>query len=469
MKPRDPHLEQLFVVSLSLAAAACGATTTPSTDGPGPDPVGSTSASAAASVSRPGKPHHVPHDDSTPEGYARGYQSVSNFGAALSGLELQGFADAVDGKLVCEGERPCPAAWDTLMDGTFSRAAFVKKRSNLAVITPQNFFQWVGPVDGPERAALRARVEPWRKTTTCAKLAELGYACAPGSAPDGIPVRAVDGGFEVATFDERNVCTEHGGYFTATSLGAVIVDPEGNLTEAATVLTAATDAKARANIECMMPVPGRRSAASGAEASCDDDPASITAYLERAMRHEAQAAIAFDELADELAMHGAHAELVAEARASAGDERRHAAIFARLLRRAAPSGARADAPRRSLVELLVENANEGCANETYAAVVATHQASHAPDARLRSALGRIARDEQRHADLSFRIHAWGRSVLDAAAARELDRALASAVDAFAERGASSPVGRALGEPAPAVARDAFRRVARDLASRHAPA
>lgn len=459
MNKRESQLERLFLMGLSLAGGACAATP-PATDGPG-DAVGSASASVAA-PGRSSAPVDWPHDDATPEGYARGYRSAPRFQASLSGLELQGFADVVDGKFACEGDKPCPAAWDKLIDGQFWRAAVVKKRGTLAVITSASFFEWIGPVDGPERAALRANVEQGRKTTTCRKLEELGFACGPGSEADGIPVRPVEGGFEVATFDMRNVCHENGGYASAVSLGALVIDRDGVASNHDNVLTLALDAKHRDTLECQYPVPGRRT--EGVEGGPRGECSATVDYLARAAREEAAAVIAFERLAEELAAHGAPGALTDAARRAADDERRHAATFQAELERASASPAISPAHPtrpdrvRPLLTVLLENAKEGCANETYAAVVATHQGLAAPSARLRGVFRRIARDERRHAALSYRVHAWGRRVVSDLERRALDTALDDAVSAFAEAGATTPAGRALGEPEAAVARTAFTHV-----------
>lgn len=475
MRRRDKDLERLFLVGLSLAAASCAGAAGDASE----VPLGSASVGASSATSPPNEkpPASVtpidigpPPDPSTPEGYARGYRSAGPFTAALSGLELQGFVD-YDGKLVCEDEKPCPAAWDALATGDFSRAAIVKKRYSLAAITTTNFFEWVGPVQDPERAALRARLEEGRTTTTCAKLAELGYPCATGSDPGGIPVRPVDAGFEVVTFDSRNVC-DGGRWGNAVSIGALVIDREGEARDTDNVLIEATDAKARETTTCHYAVKGRRPRGwVGATPGAED---SRLAYLLRSAREEAAAAVAFEELASELARHGAPEELVRDARKAASDERRHAAIFRREATRRAPDigaerASEEGAPRgsallrrRSLLSMLVENAREGCANETYAAVVATYQASHAPTRRGRALFRGIARDEQRHASLAHRIHAWGRELVGGAARRSLDAALDAAIEGFAVSGATTPAGLALGEPEPELARAAFTEVVRAL-------
>lgn len=477
MRRRNDDLQSLFLVGLSLAAASCAAAAadaggTPvasaSADGTGSaDPIEKPAASARPVAGEPAP------DPSTPEGYARGYRSAGPFAAALSGLELQGFAEFDGDRLVCEDEKPCPASWDSLETTAYGRVAVVKKRYSLAAITTTNFFEWVGPVQDPERAALRAKLEDRRDTTTCGKLAELGYPCATGSDPAGIPVRVVRDGFEVATFDSRNVC-EGSKWGNAVSLGALVIDREGEARDADNVLIEATDAKARENVTCRYPMKGRSPRGYVATAPAAGE--SSLSYLLRAAREEAAAAIAFEELADELAHHGAPEDLTRDARRSAADERRHAALFRREAARRMPgfvgdseAPRRAPARARSLASMLVENAREGCANETYAAVVATHQAMHATTARERALFRGVARDEQRHAELAHRIHAWGRTVVDGAARARVDAAFEAAVSGFALGGATTPAGLALGEPAPELARAAFMRVVRALEERVARA
>jgi hypothetical protein len=67
------------------------------------------------------------------------------------------------------------------------------------------------------------------------------------------------------------------------------------------------------------------------------------------------------------------------------------------------AGARAARP---LCDIAVENAVEGCVRETYGALAASWQAVKAADPEVRDAMRTIARDEVRHAALSFRLHRW---------------------------------------------------------------
>jgi hypothetical protein len=61
---------------------------------------------------------------------------------------------------------------------------------------------------------------------------------------------------------------------------------------------------------------------------------------------------------------------------------------------------------RSLTAIAEENAVEGCVRETFGALLATFQATHAADTSVRAAMRRIARDETRHAVLGWRIASW---------------------------------------------------------------
>lgn len=111
---------------------------------------------------------------------------------------------------------------------------------------------------------------------------------------------------------------------------------------------------------------------------------------------------------------------------------------------------------RALDEILRENVLEGCVNETYSAVVATHQADHAPSDRLRAVFRAIAADERAHAALSYRIHACGLSVSSSASALRED--LRRANERVRKSVSITALGRAVGEPEPALAVSAFEHV-----------
>ncbi len=66
-------------------------------------------------------------------------------------------------------------------------------------------------------------------------------------------------------------------------------------------------------------------------------------------------------------------------------------------------------PAPTLERSLVTAIREGCVGETVAALEAAELAEHVADPVLRSALTRIAADEQRHAELAFRFVEWALS------------------------------------------------------------
>ena len=138
-----------------------------------------------------------------------------------------------------------------------------------------------------------------------------------------------------------------------------------------------------------------------------EDP--VTAWLARAAHDEAGSVHAFDALHSELVDHGAPASLLRRVRRAAAEERRHALAVDRLVR---ARGGRWRRPRlhpmptRDLRALAIENAVEGCVRETWAALSAAHQAAHARDPAIRTAMLTIAADERRHAELAWAIDAW---------------------------------------------------------------
>lgn len=158
---------------------------------------------------------------------------------------------------------------------------------------------------------------------------------------------------------------------------------------------------------------------------------SVGTYLAKAAHLEAASVHAFERLARELAAHGAPDELIAAAESAARDEVRHAQLMGALAER---HGVRAlaaevdDLPVRSLEEIALENAVEGCVRETFGAVVGAFQAQHARDGAVRRAMQEIARDEARHAGLSQRVHVWCSERLDAEARARLYAAQRSALE-----------------------------------------
>jgi hypothetical protein len=161
-------------------------------------------------------------------------------------------------------------------------------------------------------------------------------------------------------------------------------------------------------VNCILAHTGRRPAGLVA---CDADararsPGDVLA-LEASL--EAAAVIAFRDLAMQLETHGAPHALVKRLRRAADQEVRHAREVGALAR------ARGGEPQpvhaeetgvRSLLDLALENAREGCVRETWGAACAVAQSESAADADVRDVMRRIASDELEHAALSWDMGAW---------------------------------------------------------------
>lgn len=158
----------------------------------------------------------------------------------------------------------------------------------------------------------------------------------------------------------------------------------------------------------------------------------LGAYFASAARLEAASVTAFRRLREELALYGAPSELVEGARSAEHDEVRHTRAMARLARR---HGARYVRPRvlalvapRSLAVVAEENIVEGCARETFGALLATWQAAHVAEAETARTLARIAADETRHAALSWAIARWSLAALGDGERARLEQAWRAALD-----------------------------------------
>ena len=129
---------------------------------------------------------------------------------------------------------------------------------------------------------------------------------------------------------------------------------------------------------------------------------------------EGAAVVAFERLAVDLQRLGAPAQLVERALAAAQDEVDHASCMGALAATygvAVPSVDVAPHQERSLFEVALENAVEGCVRETYGVVDALYRSKQAPSAEIRALFERIAADETRHSALSFDIAAWANPLL----------------------------------------------------------
>ena len=140
-------------------------------------------------------------------------------------------------------------------------------------------------------------------------------------------------------------------------------------------------------------------------------------HFARAACMEAGSVEAFRMLRDELIAHGAPRRLVQAASRAIRDEMRHVRQTSALARRFGeePVSPRRVPPRarRSFDAVALENAVEGCIRETYSALECAWQAEVAADPVVRATMKRIARDEMRHLELSWAVHAWALGKLDA--------------------------------------------------------
>jgi hypothetical protein len=187
-------------------------------------------------------------------------------------------------------------------------------------------------------------------------------------------------------------------------------------------------------VTCVVDCTGRLSdgyAAPECAARHDGERFAAMAYLEAVSVH------AFQRLERELAAYAAPSALLRGARRARRDEVRHTAVTSRLAR------ARGGFPRlpaapprkpvRSLFEIALENAVEGCVRETYGAVAGLVEAQTSADASLRRAMRSIAADECRHAELAWAVHAWALPKLSKDEQRRVENAMRDAVAEVAAR------------------------------------
>lgn len=132
-------------------------------------------------------------------------------------------------------------------------------------------------------------------------------------------------------------------------------------------------------------------------------------YFAHASMLEAASVVAFRVLERELSELGAPRRLLRGVRRAARDEVRHARATRSLARRyggAARPVRTTPTPRRSLLDIALDNATEGCVRETFGALAATYQADAATDLQVRATMRRIAHEEASHAALSWQIADW---------------------------------------------------------------
>jgi hypothetical protein len=145
-------------------------------------------------------------------------------------------------------------------------------------------------------------------------------------------------------------------------------------------------------------------------------------YFQEMARLEAASVPAFRRLGRELRLHGAPPTFLRAARRAARDEVVHTRLGRKLAERFGgtyvPPRIKRQ-PTRSLEELAIDNAVEGCVRETFGAVIATWQARAATDAIVQAVMQRVAVDETRHAAIAIRVAEWTHRHLSTAARRRV--------------------------------------------------
>ena len=183
----------------------------------------------------------------------------------------------------------------------------------------------------------------------------------------------------------------------------------------------------------------------------------VGALFAESARLEAASVTAFRILRRELGHHRAPVPLLNAACRAAVDEIAHTRITAALARRygARPLASRTVAApaTRTLEEIAVENAVEGCVRETYGVLVARWQVTHAADPLIRRAMAGIAEDETRHTELAWAVARWVEPRLSRAARSSVHDARAAALESLrAEVAGGTEAGDfAAGMPSAAVA------------------
>ncbi len=192
-------------------------------------------------------------------------------------------------------------------------------------------------------------------------------------------------------------------------------------------------------------------------ASAAAQPSVVAAQLADAAHLEGASVFAFQALERELLAHRAPLQLVVRARSAQRDEKRHYSAMSGLAIRFGASVPAVEVEPtgiRTLVEMVTENAVEGCVRETYGAAVAAFQGKSAENLSVRRAMRAIALDEAEHASLAWAIDAWARPRLAPGERAQVEAAREHArgqLIATLQESAPRELNTTLGPPTPAAA------------------
>ena len=315
--------------------------------------------------------------------------------------------------------------------------AYTRGDDTGAILTRAQLLDFLGPIDAAGDAALLAQLSGHQ--FVCEGSNDVG------SRGDDFVLHTQSGG----GCGEGDDVKQH----------VVVVRPDGSIEVVESVLIEKGDPN------CAV---GRLPAGLRGHASRASGRGAVGQFWSEVAHLEAAAVVAFEQLAVELRRHGAPRHFVASALRSRNDEARHAVSTERIARRygGTRGSVHVDAtPARALADVAADNAAEGCIRETYGALVATVQARRAADPVVRSALATIARDETRHAALSWDLHEWAHARMKPAERRRLRRSQHEALDRL-EQELTPPepesVQTLAGMPSPAQARHLFDGLRRTL-------
>lgn len=129
-------------------------------------------------------------------------------------------------------------------------------------------------------------------------------------------------------------------------------------------------------------------------------------YFVQCAHLEAASVDAFVELAHCLRTANAPQNLIDRSVQAAKEEVHHAVLFARLAGIQEIPTCEKQRKKKSIFEMALHNAVEGCIYESWAALMAHHHKKHCSDPRLRSVYKVLAQDETKHAQLSWDLHDW---------------------------------------------------------------
>lgn len=321
------------------------------------------------------------------------------------------------------------------LKGIFALALQLSLGASLAACAKETGRQDHGPKDAAAKPAQAEAASPCSPKLLGVVFAMLdaGAECrASQRLSCGLPpeIRPVDGGCSFSVADCQHLCPSYGAYNCQASDASCThgsFSGTGSLVVTCDFCPGGIGRRPRGLV-----APGR-----------DEAVSPLGDHFARAAYLEAASVGAFRKLRVALAFHRAPRELLDSASDAASDEIRHARAAGRLARRFGGRRSRVPVSRNtavpSLEALAVENAVEGCVRETYGALFASFQAARASDREVATAMTVIARDETRHAALSWAIMKWALPRLSAEGRRRVENAMETAVSGLlAEIGSAPP-------------------------------